>query len=207
MANSALSSKHQESEDVAESLFSRINSYIFSSCDEDPKASVQKTWAFAMMVMFMLFCIACVTASSFDKTYGSRALTLAAAWTAVVQVVVSIMGTFILRRFPTSFSIGFFLGMILVLASQNIIIFATFHDFSTEYMNSNSRIFADVALLLGIVYIAFGAILAQFRDYVIMAPNKAKTMRNVKVDNDHHTFTSFDESETTGGDSRDGGLY
>ena len=58
------------------------------------------------------------------------ALKIASAWTAVIQFSMAILGTFILKRFPTSFSVGFFLGLVLIVAQQNLVLFGTFHNYA-----------------------------------------------------------------------------
>ena len=81
--------------------------------------------------------------------------------------VMGAVGTFILHRLSTNFSIGFFLGLLVVMSQQNIILFAAFNNYQTS--NSENQIFASLSLLLGIVYLVFAILLGHFRDQVVTA--------------------------------------
>lgn len=99
---------------------------------------------------------------------GSQALVIGSIWTGFIHVALAVLGTFVLKRFPTSFSIGFLLGVILILANQNLIIFATFHSYPYGRSRTN-RIYANLSLVLFIVLAFFGLLLAHFKENVTVA--------------------------------------
>jgi zinc transporter ZupT len=99
---------------------------------------------------------------------GSDALMMAAVWTAVVHLVLAIVGTFILKRFPTSFSVGFFLGLLLVIANQDLVLFVTFHNYPYGSAQTNHS-FANLGLTLFLMLLFFALILSQFREAIVMA--------------------------------------
>jgi len=101
------------------------------------------------------------------------ALRIASVWTAIIQFTMAILGTFILKRFPTSFSVGFFLGLVVIVAQQNLVLFATFHSYRHGTVHSN-HIFANLALSLFCLYTFFALILAHFRGSILVAPADAE---------------------------------
>lgn len=58
---------------------------------------------------------------------ASKAVMLAAMFFGISHLFLGIMGTFVLKRFPTSFSVGFFLGMLVILANQNMMLYVDRH--------------------------------------------------------------------------------
>lgn len=104
---------------------------------------------------------------------GSRALVIAAVWTGVVHLAFSILGTFILKRFPTSFAIGFLLGLVLVLANQNLVLGGTFYSYRYGVPATNQA-YGSFAFILFFVLTLFGGLLFQFKKHVIVAPIDAK---------------------------------
>ena len=95
-------------------------------------------------------------------------LTLAAVYVAVFQIVLAVSGTFILRRMPTSFAVGFLLGSIILAAQQNIVIFASFRSFYLPRNKKSHKVLSGFTLFLSIVYIIFALFLTTFRDAVIV---------------------------------------
>lgn len=108
--------------------------------------------------------------ATLDKGDGSLALKVASVWTAIIQCTMAILGTFILKRFPTSFSVGFFLGLVVIVAQQNLVLFATFHGYGHGTVIAN-HIFANLALSLFLIYAFFALILGHFRDSIVVAPS------------------------------------
>jgi zinc transporter ZupT len=104
-----------------------------------------------------------------QKMNGSEALVIGAVWTALVHVLLAILGTFVLKRFPTSFSIGFLLGIVVVLANQNLILFATFNSYHFGNPMTN-RIFSGAAFTLFAVLTFFSLLLFQFKKEVAVPP-------------------------------------
>jgi len=104
---------------------------------------------------------------------GSKALLVAAVWIGVAHLILGGLGTFILKRFPTSFAIGFFLGVLLILANQNLIMFGTFHNYS--YGNpATNHVFGLVGFTLSLVLTVFALLLYHFKHKIVVAPIDAK---------------------------------
>ena len=80
-------------------------------------------------------------------TGASVALEIASYWSAALHLILAILGTFILKRFSTAFTVGCFLGVTVVVSQQNLLLFAAFY----HYQHGNpmfNLIFADLALAL-----------------------------------------------------------
>merc|ERR1740139_888595 len=93
-----------------------------------------------MAVLFVVSCFVVVSIQT-SVSGGSNALSFAALWTGLVQIVMAVLGTFVLKRFPTSFSVGFFLGLVVV-AQQNLIMCATFLDIDAVNSDGTSHLFS-----------------------------------------------------------------
>ena len=104
---------------------------------------------------------------------GSKALVLAAVWTGIVHLALGVVGTFVLKRFPTSFSVGFFLGALVCLANQNLILFGTFFGYGYGNPMTN-HIFANVSLTLFLILGFFCLLLFHFKARIVVAPIDAK---------------------------------
>lgn len=128
--------------------------------------------------MTILFIAACMEAKLMQSTYGSAPIVIAAIWTALVQIFMGVVGTFVLRRFPTEFSVGFFLGLLVIVAQQNFILTATFLDptFNMLSEQKSSKFFAFLILITGIIYIAFAMMLTHFRHEILLAPEDVKSV-------------------------------
>lgn len=100
---------------------------------------------------------------------GSIALIIASVWTGIIHLALGVLGTFVLKRFPTSFSVGFFLGVLVVLANQNIILFASFHKYTQGSTRSN-QVFASLGLVLFIVLSFMSLLLVHFKQEVVVSP-------------------------------------
>uniref|UniRef100_A0A7S1ZUY8 Uncharacterized protein n=1 Tax=Trieres chinensis TaxID=1514140 RepID=A0A7S1ZUY8_TRICV len=146
---------------------------MFTSCEADPRGSVHRAWGVSLIFIVMFFVVAIAEVASLNTNDGSTALTIAASWTGLTQLAMAVLGTFVLKRFPTSFSVGFFLGLIVIVAQQNLLLFATFHGYRHGTPQSN-HIFADLALTLFVVYVFFALILFHFREHILVAPVDAK---------------------------------
>jgi hypothetical protein len=113
---------------------------------------------------------------SLQSNGGSRALVLAAIWTGILHLTLAILGTFVLKRFPTSFAIGFLVGILVVCANQNIILFGVFHGYAFGNPNTNHA-FSALCFTLSMVLAFFTAILVHFRNDLVVAPVDVKGMR------------------------------
>ena len=100
---------------------------------------------------------------------GSVALTIAAIWTGLIHLALGVLGTFVLKRFPTSFSVGFFLGVLVVLANQNIILYASFHKY-TQGSGKANQVFALLGFMLFAVLSFMTLLLVHFKNDVVISP-------------------------------------
>jgi len=95
---------------------------------------------------------------------------LGSIWTAIIHALLAILGTFVLKRFPTSFSVGFLMGVLVVLANQNLILFATFTTYSLGDAATN-HIFASAAFTLFVVLSFFSLLLFHFKKEGVVSPS------------------------------------
>lgn len=100
---------------------------------------------------------------------ASVALVVATVWTGLIHLALGILGTFVLKRFPTSFSVGFFLGVLVVLANQNIILYASFHKYGQGSAAAN-QVFASLGFILFCVLSFMTVLLLHFRNDVVISP-------------------------------------
>jgi hypothetical protein len=107
---------------------------------------------------------------------GSHALVAAAVCTGLAHLLFAVLGTFILKRFPTSFAIGFLLGLVLVLANQNLVLGGTFYRYRHGVPATNQA-FGSVSYLMFVVLTVFGGLLFQFKKHLVVAPIDAKGFR------------------------------
>ena len=104
---------------------------------------------------------------------GSWALVIASIWTGLVHLTLGVLGTFVLKRFPTSFSVGFLLGVLVVLANQNLIMFSTFSSYSQGSYSSNHA-FASLGFTLFVVLSFMSLLLFHFKTDIVVAPMDGK---------------------------------
>ena len=98
---------------------------------------------------------------------------LASIFTGVTHLFLGILGTFVLKGFPTSFSVGFFLGILVILANQNMMLMATFHGYSHGSPGTN-KLFAQLSFVLFLMLASFAVMLYHFKSMIIVAPIDAK---------------------------------
>jgi hypothetical protein len=127
----------------------------------------------------LLFFLSSAAVIQLQKMHGSEALVIGAVWTALIHALLAILGTFVLKRFPTSFSVGFLLGIVVVLANQNLILFATFTSYGFGNPATN-HIFAGAAFTLFAVLTFFSLLLFQFKKEAVVAPVDAKRARQLQ---------------------------
>ena len=104
---------------------------------------------------------------------GSWALVIASIWTGLVHLTLGVLGTFVLKRFPTSFSVGFLLGVLVVLANQNLIMFSTFSSYSQGSYSSNHA-FASLGFTLFVVLSFMSLLLFHFKGDIVVTPMDGK---------------------------------
>lgn len=87
-----------------------------------------------------------------------------------------IVGTFIIKRFSTSFSVGFLLGLVIIVAQQYLLLSVTF--WNNQYGSSAKNVaFANLAFALFVLYTVFAATLMQFKESVMVAAVDVKGWR------------------------------
>jgi hypothetical protein len=104
---------------------------------------------------------------------GSVAVLIASIWSGLVHLGLGVLGTFVLKRFPTSFSVGFLLGVLVVIANQNLLLFATFLNFSQGDQRTND-LFAIVGFSVFGVMSLMSLLLFHFKEEVVVAPMDAE---------------------------------
>jgi len=150
-----------------------IMSRVFASCSDDPKGSVHRAWGVSLIFLVLYFILAIVEMLNLQSHGGSRALIIGAIWTGFLHLILAILGTFILKRFPTSFALGFFIGILLVVANQNLILFGVFHGYAFGNLQTH-HIFSSMCFTLSIILFFFTALLVHFRQDLVVAPIDVK---------------------------------
>ena len=110
---------------------------------------------------------------SLKHNEGSWALIIAAIWTGLIHLTLGVLGTFVLKRFPTSFSVGFLLGVLVVLANQNLIMFSTFSSY-VQGSGRTNHVFASLGFTLFVVLSFMALLLLHFKNDVVVAPMDGK---------------------------------
>lgn len=124
-------------------------------------------------MLFFPFITLYDTVVNLNTNDGSVALVLASVWTGIVHLALGVLGTFVLKRFPTSFSVGFLLGVLVVLANQNLILFATFSSYVQGSVRTN-HVFASLGFTLFAVLAFMALLLFHFKQDVVVAPMESK---------------------------------
>jgi hypothetical protein len=117
---------------------------------------------------------------------GSTALVIAAVWTGMIHLLLGVLGTFVLKRFPTSFSVGFFLGVLVILSNQNLILFGTFSGYGYGTISTN-KIFAGIGFTLFCILAFFSLLVFHFKAHIVVAPVDAKGFKGGAQGNDEET--------------------
>lgn len=175
--------------------FSGIMDQLFASCSDDPKGSVHRSWAISLIFMLTFFIISLIEMWNLH-TSGSAALVIATVIIGLSHVVLGILGTFVLKRFPTSFSIGFLLGIVLILANQNLILFGTFFRYDYGTTNTN-HIFGVLSFVLAVILFLFGILLFHFKNDVVVAPIDIKHAKRSNNTSHIETATSLPSNQST----------
>lgn len=143
---------------------------LFESCAPDPRGSVHRAWGISLLFVVLYFSLSIFEMVNLQRSGdGSMALTIAAIWTGIIHLALGVLGTFVLKRFPTSFSVGFFLGVLVVLANQNIILYASFHKYTQGNSKAN-QVFASLGFLLFAVLTFMTLLLVHFKNDVVISP-------------------------------------
>jgi len=143
---------------------------LFSSCSPDPRGSVHRAWGISLLFVVLYFALSIFEMVSLQQAGdGSIALIIAAVWTGFIHLALGVLGTFVLKRFPTSFSVGFFLGVLVVLANQNIVLYASFHKYTQGNHRAN-QVFASLGFVLFVVLSFMSLLLVHFKEEVVVSP-------------------------------------
>lgn len=118
---------------------------------------------------------------------------LASIWTGLLHVLLAVLGTFVLKRFPTSFAIGFLLGFLVIMANQNLILFGVFHGYSFGNPRTNHT-FSNLALTLFAVLSFFTALLVNFRKELVMAAVDVKGLGRNRQSSDDDMFAYSEDN-------------
>mmetsp|Transcript_27497 Transcript_27497/g.39365 ORF Transcript_27497/g.39365 Transcript_27497/m.39365 type:complete len:227 (+) Transcript_27497:111-791(+) len=181
------------------SSFRRFFRRLLQPCEVNPKASVDKAWALAIIlkVLMVLTALILILRNSHADNGYSHALLLAATWTVFLLCVMGAIGTFILHRLSSNFSIGFFLGLLIIVSQQNIILFAAFNNYDDSGGSGTNQIFATLSLLLGMVYLVFAIILGHFRDQVVSAAKEVESAPSLGSLKEFHVLQWKNTTTTT----------
>mmetsp|Transcript_27182 Transcript_27182/g.74508 ORF Transcript_27182/g.74508 Transcript_27182/m.74508 type:complete len:196 (-) Transcript_27182:1177-1764(-) len=143
---------------------------IFASCAPDPRGSVHRAWGISLLFVVVYFALSMFEMVSLHQSGdASIALVLAVIWTGLIHLALGVLGTFVLKRFPTSFSVGFFLGVLVVLANQNILLYASFHKYTQGSSRAN-QVFASLGFVLFVVLTFMSLLLVHFKQEVVISP-------------------------------------
>lgn len=152
---------------------------VFSSCESDPRGAVHRTWGVALIFIAMLFVSAIIEVVGLSQHGGPIAFAISAGICGLAQLASAVVGTFVLKRFPTRFSVGFFLGLVVILSQQCLLSFVAFG--SRRHVGGedgdgghSSRVFANLSLALFSVYGVFALMLVHFREHILLAPVDAE---------------------------------
>ena len=102
-----------------------------------------------------------------EDVTSTRTLQVAAYYSAAIHLILVILGTFVLKRFATAFTVGSFLGVTLVLSQQNLLMFAAFFKYGHGDHGTN-LLFANLSFMLFLCLGFFSAILGHFKDEIIV---------------------------------------
>lgn len=143
---------------------------MFASCAPDPRGSVHRAWGISLLFVVVYFSLSIFEMVSLHQSGdASIALVIAVVWTGLIHLALGVLGTFVLKRFPTSFSVGFFLGVLVVLANQNILLYASFHKYTQGSARAN-QVFASLGFVLFGVLAFMSALLVHFKNDVVISP-------------------------------------
>uniref|UniRef100_A0A7S2S8F1 Uncharacterized protein n=1 Tax=Eucampia antarctica TaxID=49252 RepID=A0A7S2S8F1_9STRA len=183
-------------------------STLFKSFEGDPKGSITRAWGLSLLLISLFIVIACWEVYRLEESGASNALKVAAAWTGITQLLLAGLGSFIIDRFSTPFAVGFLIGLVLVMAQQNLLLCISFHTIQHTTNNAHvNTIFANFAFTLSILYIFFALVLINFREHIFVTPitakglatstNNCRNNNNSVLNTSNDTGSSISTSENT----------
>ncbi|CAM9501467.1 unnamed protein product [Phaeothamnion confervicola] len=143
---------------------------ICAPCDKSPQKSIAYAWFLSIILVLIAFICACAAAASQGAATSDTALGFAVVWTVLLMIVLSIGGSLVMRKYRTALAVGFFLGVVVIMSQQMLILFAIFVDHAKDSSGDQQhsyRAFSAFAFFLFIVYGIFAWMLAVFREDII----------------------------------------
>jgi hypothetical protein len=137
-----------------------------------PRTMITFIWFFSMALALSAFICACASASkSRGQSSSSQGTAFAAMWFSLVVGVLSIFGTYIMRKMSTPIMVGVLIGLLLTLEAQTLIVFSIVVSRSQRESNSSARsalsAFAVFSFFLFLVYGVLSALLFIFSADII----------------------------------------
>jgi hypothetical protein len=136
-----------------------IRNRLCTVCAGSPKKAITYAWFNSIILIFITFIVSCIMASEVPQ----KALAFTGIWTAFLLVLFSIGRTLVMRRYQTPLALGFFLGAVVVIANQLLILTAIFGAENDMRSDDASGWFASFCFILFVIYVVFGLMLAVFR--------------------------------------------
>eukprot|EP00640_Fibrocapsa_japonica_P006981 CAMPEP_0113934008 /NCGR_PEP_ID=MMETSP1339-20121228/1352_1 /TAXON_ID=94617 /ORGANISM="Fibrocapsa japonica" /LENGTH=169 /DNA_ID=CAMNT_0000935611 /DNA_START=99 /DNA_END=608 /DNA_ORIENTATION=+ /assembly_acc=CAM_ASM_000762 len=140
-------------------------------CAKNARKTITYTWFTSLAFVAIAFIIACVATSRISAEGDNRALGFAAIWTVLLMVALGIGGSIVMKKFQTSLAIGFFLGVVIMMSQQCLILFAIFAGRAgatdSESESSADKGMASFCFLLFLIYGFFASVLGYFRKDLI----------------------------------------
>ncbi|GMH88173.1 hypothetical protein TL16_g11081 [Triparma laevis f. inornata] len=142
-------------------FFDLIHDKLCFLCADKPRRAITYAWFSSILLVFIMFIVACVVSS--NASTDSKALKFAGFWTVLLMIALVGGGTLIMRRYQTPLALGFFLGAVVVMANQCLILTAIFGEESEKNNDKAAGTFATFSFFLFCVYSIFAGMLAIFR--------------------------------------------
>jgi len=165
---------------------------------DDPKGTIQRAWLI-VVAFIVLICFAGIFEStSIRNDNGPGSLSLAALWSSAVHGILAVSGTFVIRRFTTHFALGFFLGLLIIVSQQDIILHSSFKQYS-DIENLSGGVFAFLSMFMAFILISFASFLAIFRDVVLTTSSINSNVSATNDDDERRYHDGIYHDDSTGG--------
>jgi uncharacterized membrane protein YkvI len=154
------------------------------------KRAITYNWLLILILSVLTFIIACAAASHHNDHDGHDAITFCGVWTSIILLLLCVAGTITLRKHHNQLAVGMFMGIIFVMCSQMLIVFAVFAEHADQHSTVNAKdsenAMAVFSFFLFLAFTSFGGLLVAFQDEVIKyddgessGPNDAGDSKNV----------------------------
>jgi hypothetical protein len=158
---------------ATDGLWLRENVYWW--CAGKPKQAITYNWAFILILSLITFIVACSSAAQDADHDGHGAISFAGVWSSIVLLILGGLGTVTLRTHHNHLAIGIFGGIIFIMCSQMLIVFALYaehaHKFVSEGHADAENAMCVFTFLLFLAFASFGGMLVAFQDDVIKVDN------------------------------------